>query len=96
MRLQLAFEMDTGFAHPRGEALIDLNFAAVDGQAVVTVHNVQVESSSLLFDAGSQLFSQQIRVLLGNQFSAAINQAIADLPKQEPMIKRVEIIDIYP
>jgi hypothetical protein len=94
MRLIVAFELDTGLVHPNGNAFIDLDFAVVQSQAVVTVRDIQVESSSLLFDLGSQVFSKSIRDLLAQKLSAAINQALADLPKQEPHIKKIEIVDV--
>ncbi len=94
MQLKLGFELDTSVANPKGTAVIDLDFSAIDGKAVVNVSNVQIDSSNLLLDVGSRVLSQPLRTMLAQELSEAINQAIADLPNKVSALKKVEIIGI--
>ena len=94
MQLRLVFELDASVAHPKGEAVIDLDFSAVNGQAVVNVHNIQIDSSNLVLDVGTRMLSQPLRTMLAQELSQAINQAIAGLPNQVSALKKVEIMGI--
>ncbi len=94
MRLTLRFELDAGVVKPKGEALLDLKFSAQQGQAVVEVQNLTIKSSSSMLDMGSRLLSRPLRQVLAQELSEAINQAIYDLPHQEPRLKKIEIVDI--
>ncbi len=94
MRLHLRFELDASVVQPKGEATIDLSFSAKQGRAVVKVQNIQINSGSSVLDVGSRVLSGPLRVLLAKQLSEAINQAITDLPQQEPLLKKVEILEI--
>jgi hypothetical protein len=94
MQLRLGFELDASVARSKGEAVIDLDFSAVNGQAVVTVRGIKIESNNLVLDVGSRVLAQPLRSLLAQQLSQAINQAIADLPNQVSALKKVEIIGI--
>jgi hypothetical protein len=91
MQLRLGFELDASVARPKGEAVIDLEFSAVNGQAVVTVRDIKIDSSNVLLDVGSRVLAQPLRAKLAQQLSQAINDAIADLPNQVPALKKVEI-----
>ena len=42
----------------------------------------------------SRLLSGPLRQVLAQELSAAINQAIYDLPRQEPRLKQIEIVAI--
>jgi hypothetical protein len=94
MQLRLGFELEASEAHPRGEAVIDLDFSAVNGQAVVKVTNIKIDSSNVVLDLASRMLSQPLRDMLGQELSQAINQAIADLPNQVSVLKTVEIMDV--
>jgi hypothetical protein len=94
MQLRLGFELEASVAHPRGEAVIDLDFSAVNGQAVVKVTNIKIDSTNVVLDVASQMLSQPLRDMLGQELSQAINQAIADLPNQVSVLKTVEIMDV--
>ena len=94
MQLRLGFELEASVAHPRGEAVIDLGFSAVNGQAVVKVTNIKIDSSNVVLDVASRMLSQPLRDMLGQELSQAINQAIADLPNQVSVLKTVEIMDV--
>lgn len=94
MQLRLGFELDASVAHSRGEAVIDLGFSAVNGQAVVKVTNINIDSTNVMLDVASRMLSQPLRDMLGQELSQAINQAIADLPNQVPVLKTVEIMDV--
>ncbi len=94
MQLRLGFELDASVAHSRGEAVIDLDFSAVNGQAVVKVTNINIDSTNVMLDVASRMLSQPLRDMLGQELSQAINQAIADLPNQVPVLKTVEIMDV--
>ncbi len=94
MRLSLRFELDAGLVQPKGEALIDLAFSAREGQAIVEVQNLTINSNSSVFDVGSRLLSKPLRQVLAQELSEAINTAIYDLPRQEPRIKKIEIVNI--
>ena len=94
MQLRLGFELDANVARSRGEALIDLDFSAAHGQAVVKVSNIRIDSSNVVLDVASRLLSQPLREILARQLSQALNQAIADLPNQVSALKKVEIIDV--
>ncbi len=94
MQLRLGFELDASVARPTGEAVINLDFSATKGKAVVKVRHIQIDSNSLVLDVGSRMLSQPLRVILAQQLSQAINEAIADLPNQVPALKKVEIISI--
>ncbi len=96
MRLRLNFELDATVARPQGEAIIDLDFAAANGRAVVKVRDLKVNSNSSLFDLTSRVLAKPLGSWLAQQLSDALNQAIADLPQQDERIKKVEIIDIQP
>jgi len=94
MQLRLGFELEASVAHPRGEAVIDLDFSAVNGQAVVKVTNINIDSTNVMLDVASRMLSQPLRDMLGQELSQAINQAIADLPNQVSVLKTVEIMDV--
>jgi|GEM_PF-5762544 hypothetical protein len=94
MQLRLGFELDAGVTRSTGEALIDLDFSAVKGQAVVTVRTIKIDSGNAVLDIGSRVLSQPLRTLLAQQLSKALNEAIADLPNQISALKKVEIIGI--
>jgi hypothetical protein len=94
VQLKLGFELDTGVARPRGEAIIDLDFSAVNGRAVVKVRNIKIDSSNVVLDVASRMLSQPLRDMLAQELSQAINEAIADLPNQVSVLKKVEIMDV--
>ena len=94
MQLRLGFELDASVAYPKGEAIIDLDFSAANGQAVVKVSNIKIDSSNVVLDVASRLLSQPLREMLAQQLSQALNQAIAGLPNQVSALKKVEIIGI--
>ena len=94
MQLRLGFELNASVAHPGGEAVIDLGFSAVNGQAVVKVTNIKIDSSNVVLGVASRMLSQPLRDMLGQELSQAINQAIADLPNQVSVLKTVEIMDV--
>jgi hypothetical protein len=94
MQLRLGFELNTSVARPTGEALIDLDFSAVNGRAVVKVRSIKIDSSSLVLDLATRMLSQPLREMLAAELSQALNEAIADLPNQVSMLEKVEIIAI--
>ena len=94
MQLRLGFELDANLTRSKGEALIDFDFSAANGQAVVTVRNVKIDSGNVVLDVGSRVLAQPLRSLLAQELSVAINAAIADLPNQVSALKKVEIIGI--
>jgi hypothetical protein len=96
MRLHLGFELDASFVQPKGEADVDLDFAVANGQAVVNVRDLHIDSTSPIFDLAGRALSKPLGDWLAGQLSAALNQAIADLPRHDEHIKKVEIIDIQP
>ena len=49
-----------------------------------------------VFDLASHALAKPLGIWLAEQLGQALNQAIADLPRQEERIKKVEIIDIRP
>ena len=94
MQLKLGFELDASVVRPTGAATIDLDFSAANGRAVVTVRDVKIDSSNIVLDAASRMLSQPLREMLAQELSQALNQAIADLPNQVSVLKKVEIIDV--
>ena len=96
MQLKLSFELDASMVRPRGEAVIDLDFSAANGKAVVSVSSVKIDSSNVMLDLASRILSQPLREMLAQELSQALNQAIADLPNQISVLKKVEIMDIQP
>ena len=94
MQLRLGFELDASVARPKGEAIIDLDFSAANGRAIVTVRDIKIESSNVVLDVASRMLSQPLRDMLAQELSQAINQAIADLPNQVSVLKTVEIMDV--
>jgi hypothetical protein len=94
MQLRLGFELDASVARPQGEAVIDLDFSAVKGKAIVKVRNITIDSSNVVLDVASRMLSQPLRDLLAQELSQAINEAIADLPNQVAVLKKVEIMEI--
>lgn len=91
MQLKLGFELAASVTQSTGEAVIDLDFSAANGKAVVTVRNVKIDSNNLVLDVGSRVLAQPLRTLLAQQLSKAVNEAIADLPNQVSALKKVEI-----
>jgi hypothetical protein len=94
MQLRLGFELDASVAQPRGEAVIDLDFSAANGKAVVSVRSIKIDSSNVVLDLASRVLSQPLREMLAQELTQAINQAVADLPNQVSALKQVEITDI--
>ena len=94
MQLRLGFELDASVARPKGEAIIDLDFSAANGQAAVTVRNIKIESNNVVLDVASRMLAQPLRDMLAQELSQAVNQAIADLPRQVSTLQKVEIISI--
>jgi hypothetical protein len=94
MQLRLEFELNAGVMRPRGEALIDLDLSAVNGQAVVTVRSIKIESTNVLFDVATRALSQPLREMLATELSEALNAAIADLPDKVSALEKVQLLDI--
>ena len=94
MQLRLGFELNASVIHSKGEALIDLDFSAVNGQAVVTVRSIKIDSSNVMLDLATRMLSQPLREMLAAELSQALNEAIADLPNQVSALEKVEIIEI--
>lgn len=94
MQLRLSFELDASVAHPTGEAIIDLDFSAANGQAVVKVNSIKIDSSNVMLDVASRILSEPLREMLAQELSQALNQAVADLPNQVSALKKVEIMDV--
>ncbi len=94
MQLRLGFELDASVTRPKGEAVIDLDFSAVQGKAIVKVRNIKIDSSNVVLDVASRMLSQPLREMLAQELSQAVNQAIADLPNQVTVLKKVEIMAI--
>ncbi len=94
MQLRLGFELDASVTRPKGEAVIDLDFSAANGKAVVQVRDIKIDSSNVVLDVASRMLSQPLREMLAQELSQAINQAIADLPNQVSVLKKVEIMDV--
>ncbi len=94
MQLRLGFELDASVAHPTGEAVIDLDFSATDGKAVVSVRSIQIDSSNVVLALASRMLSQPLREMLAQELTQAINQAVADLPNQVSALKKVEIMEV--
>ena len=78
----------------KGEALIELDISAVNGQAVVNVRDMKIDSSNPMLDVATRMLSQPLREMLAAELSKALNEAIADLPNQVSALKKVEIIEI--
>jgi len=94
MRLRLGFELDASVVQPKGEAVIELEITAINGQAVVNVHDLKITSTSSIFDLAGRALAKPLGSWLAQQLGKAINEAISDLPNQDERIKKVEIIDI--
>jgi hypothetical protein len=94
MQLRLGFELDASVASSKGEAIIDLDFSAANGKAVVTVRDIKIDSSNVVLDVASRVLSQPLRDMLAQQLTQAINEAIAGLPNQVSALKKVEIMDV--
>jgi hypothetical protein len=94
MQLKLGFELDASVARPKGEAVIDLDVSAANGQAVVKVSNIKIDSSNVVLDVASRMLEQPLREMPAQQLSQAINQAITGLPNQVSALKKVEIMGI--
>jgi predicted component of type VI protein secretion system len=94
MQLRLGFELDASVVRPKGVAVIDLDLSAANGQAVVTVRDIKIDSSNVVLDVASRMLSQPLRDMLAQELSQAINQAITDLPKQVAILRKVEIMDV--
>lgn len=94
MQLRLGFELDTNVMRPKGEAVIELELSAVEGQATVKITNIKIDSSNVVLDLTSRMLSQPLREILAQELSLALNQAIADLPRKVSALKKVEIIEI--
>jgi hypothetical protein len=96
VRLRLGFELNASVVQPKGEAVIDLDITAVNGRAVVKVHDLKFNSTSSIFDLAGRVLSKPLGIWLAGQIGQALNEAIAGLPQQDERIKKVEIIDIQP
>jgi hypothetical protein len=96
MRLHLGFELDASLVQPKGEAVIDLDVFAVNGRAVVNVRDLKFTSTSSIFDLAARALAKPLGIWLAGQLGQALNEAIADLPRQDERIKKVKIIDIQP
>jgi hypothetical protein len=94
MQLKLGFELDASVVRPTGEAVIDLDFSAVNGLAVVNVRSITIDSSNVVLDLTTRMLSQPLRELLAQELSKALNQTIADLPNQMPALKKVQLMDV--
>jgi hypothetical protein len=94
MQLKLGFELDASVARPKGEAIIDLDFSATNGQVVVKVTNIKIDSSDVVLVMASRVLAQPLRDMLAQELSQAVNRAIADLPRQVAALQKVEIISV--
>ena len=94
MQLRLDFELNNTVIHSNGEAVIDLALSANHGQAAVKVTNVKINSDSAMLDVATRVLAPPLREILAKQISQALNQAIADLPNQVSVLKKVEIKDM--
>ena len=94
MQLRLSFELNASVMHPKGEALLELDFSAVNGQAVVSVRSIQIDSSNVMLDMATRMLSEPLREMLAAELSQALNEAVANLPRQVSALEKVEIIEI--
>ncbi len=94
MQLRVKFELDAGMMRPKGEALIDLNLSAEGGKALARVATIKVDSGNPVFNLTSRMLEQPLRELLSAELSRALNQVIADLPGQVPVLCKVELMDV--
>ena len=58
------------------------------------MHDIKIVSSNVVLDLTAQMLSQPLREMLAQELSQALNDAIADLPNQVSVLKRVEIMDM--
>ena len=94
MQLRVKFELDASVIRPKGEALIDLDVTAEQGKAIARVSNIKVDSSNAVFDLTSRMLEQPLRELLSMELSRALNQTLADLPSQIPVLKKIELVEV--
>ncbi len=94
MQLRLRFELNATVMHPKGEVVLELDFSAVNGQAVVSVRDIQIDSSNVMLDVATRILSEPLRERLAAELSQALNEAVADLPGQISALEKVEIIEI--
>jgi hypothetical protein len=94
MQLRVKFELEASLVRPKGEALIDLDLAAEEGKAIARVSTIKVESGNAVFNLTSRVLEQPLRELLSLELSRALNQVIAELPSQVPVLRKVELMDI--
>jgi len=47
-----------------------------------------------MVDLTSRMLEQPLRELLSMELSKALNQAIADLPSQVPVLKKIELVEV--
>ncbi len=92
MQLRVKFELNASVVRPKGEALIDLDLSAADGKAIARVSTIKVESSNAVFNLTSHILEQPLRELLSAELSRALNQVIAELPSQVPVLSKVELL----
>jgi hypothetical protein len=90
MKLHLGFELDlNGLAQPKGELIMDVEFYAADGCIKADVKEIAFCNNALL-DVLGKMFGKAI---LADELARVINDAIVDLPKRDPRVKRIEILN---
>ncbi len=91
MRLRVAFQVAIGPLRPTGEAVIDLHMRADKGRIYFDIAQIDFPDSRLYrwLDALLDLSKP-----LTQQLNDAVNQAIADVPKHNPHVQKLEILDL--
>ncbi len=93
MRLRLAFQLAVGPLRPSGEAVVHFTMRAAQGRILFDIAKIDFPHGRM-YRLLDEVFD--LSAPLARQLNRAVNQAIADLPKQDPRISKIEILELTP
>ncbi len=94
MRLKVRCVFDASVIQPQIEADLDIRFAVQDGRLAVVVSEAQLQANHALVTLAAMALSKPIGQQLAALLTTAMNQAIDDLPRHEPRLKDIKLIDV--
>ncbi len=91
MQLRLAFELEIGPLRPTGEAVVDFSMRAEQGRIYFDIAKIDFVNNHLYNWADSIL---NLSGPLATQLNEAVNEAITDLPRRNPQIRKIQILEL--
>jgi hypothetical protein len=88
MHIRLGLELDIHGVHPKGEVDVEFEVRPSRGRIDFEIVNLKFQDNRLYDVLGEVVLKR----LFTRYLTQKINQMIADLPKNEPLIRNIEVL----